>query len=122
MAKIYSTEGKILTGDNFPQIQIENELYVVDNRKSTYDKIQKVITEQQTDPKAGKNYDIEIFNLALGKEQTKKIEKMDLSVKSFSELTIYIMAAIQEEEYETIKEAMLSIRLYCIQYRIHFSI
>ena len=107
MAKIYSTEGKILTGDNFPQIQIENELYVVDNRKSTYDKIQKVITEQQTDPKAGKNYDIEIFNLALGKEQTKKIEKMDLSVKSFSELTIYIMAAIQEEEYETIKEAML---------------
>lgn len=106
MAKLYSTDGKILIGDNFPQIQIGEKLYVVDNRKSTYDKIQDVILEGQTKPEKGKDYDIEIFKLALGKEKAEEIKKLDLSVKSFKELSIYVMAAIQEEEYETVKQAM----------------
>ena len=106
MAKMYSTDGKILIGDNFPQIQIGDKLYVVDNRKSTYDKIQDVILESQTKPEKGKDYDMEIFKLALGKEKAKEIEKLDLSVKSFKELSIFVMAAIQEEEYETVKQAM----------------
>lgn len=107
MSKIYQTDGKILTGDNFPQIQIGQKLYVVDNRRSTYNNIQKVITEGKTNPKEGVDYDIEILKLALGEEHATEIEKMDLSVQSFNELTIYIMAAIQGEEYEKIKEATL---------------
>jgi len=49
-----------------------------------------------------------VVELALGqdKKQIKKVRDMDLKVKEFNELTIYIMAAIQEEEYEKIKEAM----------------
>lgn len=109
MAKIYDTEGKILTGENFPQLKIGQELFIIDNRKSTYDKIQKLMSEAQNNPKADVNYDMEMIKLAMGgnKEQIKKIEDMDLSVKSFQELTFYIMAAIQEEEYEKIKEAAL---------------
>ncbi|MBO5142695.1 MAG: hypothetical protein J6J11_01655 [Treponema sp.] len=109
MAKIYDTEGKILTGENFPQLKIGQELFIIDNRKSTYDKIQKLMSEAQTNPKADVNYDMEMIKFAMGgnKAQIKKIEDMDLSVKSFQELTFYIMAAIQEEEYEKIKEAAL---------------
>jgi len=33
---------EILTGDNCPQIKIVDKLYVVDNRQSTFDKIQEV--------------------------------------------------------------------------------
>lgn len=106
MAKMYSTDGKIIIGDNFPQIQIGDKLCVVDNRKSTYDKIQEVILEGQTKPEKGKDYDIEIFKLALGNDKAEEIRKLDLSVKSFKELSIYVMAAIQEEEYEKVKEAM----------------
>lgn len=108
MAKIYDTEGKILTGDSFPQLKIGKELFVIDNRKKTYDKIQKIIQESQNSPKENVSYDMEVIKLALGqdKDQVKKVETMDLSVKGFNELTIYIMAAIQEEEYEKIKEAM----------------
>lgn len=106
MAKIYTTDGKILTGDGFPQIQIKDKLYVVDDRKSTYDKIQKVIKESKSNPVEDKDYDMEIFKLALTKEKAAEIQKLDLKVKEFNELTIYIMAAIQGEEYETIKSAM----------------
>lgn len=110
MAKIYSTDGKILTGDNFPQIQIGKELFVVDDRKSTYDKIQKVVNESKKNPQEDKDYDMEIIKIALGqdKNQIKKIEAMDLSVRSFNELTKYIMAAIQGIEYEEIDKAMSS--------------
>ena len=108
MAKIYDTEGKILTGDSFPQLKIGKELFVIDNRKKTYDKIQKLISEGQTKPKDDVDYDMGVVELALGqdKKQIKKVRDMDLKVKEFNELTIYIMAAIQEEEYEKIKEAM----------------
>ena len=111
MAKIYSADGKIITGDNFPQITFKDKegnpvIFVVDNRKSVYDKIQKLSMESQNSPKDDVNYENEILKLALGEKQSKVIEKMDLSVKSYKELSIYVMAAIQEEEYETIKEAM----------------
>lgn len=108
MAKIYSTDGKILTGDNFPQIQIGKELFVVDDRKSIYDKIQKVVNESKRNPQEDKDYDMEVIKLALGNENAKKIAKLDLSVRSFNELTKYIMAAIQGIEYEEIDKAMSS--------------
>lgn len=95
MSKIYATDGKIITGDNFPQIQIGNKLYTVDNRKSTYDKIQE---QYQKDPAN----DRAMLELALGKESTKEIEKMDLSVDSYKNLTYYVSAAIQGIEYDEV--------------------
>ena len=97
MAKIYSTDGKILTGDNFPQIQIGDKLYLVDNRKSTYDKIQDLYKK---DP----GNDRGMFELALGKEMTKEVEKLNLSVESYKNLTYFISAAIQGIEYEEVLE------------------
>ena len=107
MAKIYDTEGKILTGDNFPQLKIGGKLFVIDNRKSTFDKIQKMLDEQNKNPKEGVSYEEEVVKLALAnKEQFNDIKTLVTSVKAWSELSIYIMAAIQEEEYEVIKEAL----------------
>ena len=111
MAKIYDASGKILTGDNFPQITFKNKddepiIFVVDNRQSTYKKIQKLSNEMNSNPKMDVDYEKEILLLALNDKQMKEIEKMDLSVKAMKELSIYVMAAIQEEEYEVIEEAI----------------
>lgn len=98
--KIISTDGKILTGDNCPSLQIGEKLYTVDNRRSTYKKIQEI------DP-ASKNYDPdeELLRLALGKENAQEIIDMDLDVESFSNLTFFVMAAITGEEFDDLKQA-----------------
>lgn len=111
MARTYDASGKILTGDNFPQITFMNKegkpvIFVVDNRQSTYKQIQKLSNEMTTAPKADVDYEREILLLALNKEQMKEIDKMDLSVKATKELSLFVMAAIQEEDYEKIKEAV----------------
>lgn len=111
MGKIYDASGKILTGDNFPQINFKDKkgnpiLLVVDNRQSTYKKIQKLSREMETNPKEDVDYEREILVLALTEKQMKNIDKMDLSVKAMKELSLYVMAAIQEEDYEKIKEAV----------------
>ena len=33
---------EMLSGDNFPQLKIGDKLYTVDNRQSTFDKIQDI--------------------------------------------------------------------------------
>lgn len=108
MAKIYDTNGKILTGDSFPQLKIGEELFIIDNRQKTYSKIQRLIDESNNNPKEGVDYNYEVVKLAMAQNpsQIEKINKMNLSVKSFNELSIFIMAAIQEEEYDTIKESI----------------
>ena len=97
--KIIATDGKIITGDNFPSIQIGDKLYPVDNRMSTYKKIKKIdYLSDSVDP------DEELLRLALGKENAKEIIDMDLSVESFSNLTFIVMAAITGEDAEKLKE------------------
>lgn len=97
--KIIATDGKIITGDNFPNIQIGDKLYPVDNRMSTYKKIKKIdYLSDAIDP------DEEMLKLALGKENAEEIINMDLSVESFSNLTFIVMAAITGEDPEELKE------------------
>ncbi|MBQ7596181.1 MAG: hypothetical protein IJU45_05920 [Clostridia bacterium] len=97
--KIIATDGKIITGDNFPSIQIGDKLYPVDNRMSTYKKIKKIdYLSESIDP------DEEMLKLALGKENAKEIIDMDLSVESFSNLTFIVMSAITGEDAEKLKE------------------
>lgn len=102
MNRIIDTEDKILCGDNHPQLKIGNKLYVVDDRKSTFDKIQKVesdnsLSEDEKDRKR--------IELALGKEACKEIyDNPELTVSGHAALTFYVMAAITGEDYEELRK------------------
>lgn len=86
---------EILTGDNCPQLKIGDKLYIVDNRQSTFDKIQKL------DEKEDAN---KIFELALGIEATKEIEKMDLPVENYSYLIFCVMGAVTGEDPDELQK------------------
>lgn len=93
MAKIYTTDGKLLT--ETPQIQIGSKLFAIDNRKSTYDKMQAAVANA----KGGSEERI-ILEHAFGKEQMAEIDAMDLSVKGYMNLLTYVHAAIFDIPFE----------------------
>lgn len=98
--RIIDTGDAILSGDNHPQLKIGDKLYLVDDRKSTWDKI------QQVQEKGGDNVDAEILALALGKEAVAElINNSDISVSGYTNLSFYVMAAITGEDYEDLKKA-----------------
>lgn len=98
--RIIDTGDAILSGDNHPQLKIGDKLYLVDDRKSTWDKI------QQAQEKGGDNSDMEILALALGKEAVAElVNNSDISVSGYTNLSFYVMAAITGEDYEDLKKA-----------------
>lgn len=92
---------KILTGDNHPQLKVLDKLYVVDDRKSTFDKIQEVQADRNIKES---ERDTKVFELALGKEATKEILALDLSVKDYIYFTYCIMGAITGEDPDKLME------------------
>lgn len=95
--RIIDTTGKMLNKDNHPSILINGKAYVVDDRKSTFDKIQAV----QNDTKIkDSERDLKVFELALGKEEAKEILDLDLSVQDYIYFTYCVMGAITGEEPE----------------------
>lgn len=102
--RIIDTGDTILTGDNHPQLKIGSELFLVDDRKSTWDKIQ-AIQEDET----AENKDIQILTLALGAENMKKLNKLmengEISLSGFMNLTFHVMAAITGEDFDELKKA-----------------
>lgn len=97
--RIIDTGDAILSGDNHPQLKIGDKLYLVDDRKSTWDKI------QQVQEKGGDNVDTEILALALGKEAVAElVNNSDISVLGYTNLSFYVMAAITGEDYEDLKK------------------
>ena len=92
---------EILSGDNHPQLKIADRLYTVDNRQSTWDKIQKVQEDKtlNDDDKTNK-----VFELALGKEASEEIKNMDLPVENYIYLTYCVMGAITGEEPKKLQE------------------
>lgn len=98
--RIIDTGDKILTGDNHPQLRIGDKLYLVDDRKSTWDKIQAVQNDDSIIEK-----DEAVFNLALGKEAAAELMAMDLTVQGFNALSFYVMAAITGEDYDELVSA-----------------
>lgn len=97
--RIIDTGDAILSGDNHPQLKIGDKLYLVDDRKSTWDKI------QQVQEKGGDNVDTEILVLALGKEAVAElVNNSDISVLGYTNLSFYVMAAITGEDYEDLKK------------------
>ena len=98
--RIIDTGDAILAGDNHPQLKIGDKLYLVDDRKSTWDKI------QQVQKRGGDNADAEILALALGKEAVAELDNnSDLSVSGYTNLSFYVLAAITGEDYEDLKKA-----------------
>lgn len=100
--RIIDTEDKILVGDNHPQLKIGNKLYLVDDRKSTWDKIQKV---QNDDALDDDKKQLKILELALGKENAEELlGKEDLTVSGYTALSFFVMAAITGEDYNELRE------------------
>lgn len=93
MAKIYTTDGKLLT--ETPQIQVGNKLFAIDNRKSTYDKMQEAVSQAKDG-----NEERIILEYAFGKDQMAEIDAMDLSVKGYMNLLTYVHAAIFDISFE----------------------
>ena len=101
--KIIDTRGAILSGDNHPSLKIGDKLYVVDDRKSTWDKIQAV----QNDPELNEDEKgNQILLLALGEKNCNELLKNpELTVSGYTALTFYVMAAITGESYEDLVKA-----------------
>lgn len=86
---------EILTGDNHPQLKIGDKLYTVDNRQSTWDKIQAIQADDKLNNEEKTN---KIYELALGKEATKEIKELDLPVENNTYLSFCVMGAITGED------------------------
>lgn len=98
--RIIDTGDAILSGDNHPQLKIGDKLYLVDDRKSTWDKI------KQVQEKGGDSVDAEILTLALGENAVAElINNSDITVSGYTNLSFYVMAAITGEDYEDLKKA-----------------
>ena len=99
--RIIDTTGKMLNRDNHPSILVNGKNYVVDDRKSTFDKIQKVQNDKGiTDSER----DLKVFELALGKKEAKEILDLDLSVQDYIYFTYCVMGAITGEDPDKLME------------------
>lgn len=97
--KIYTEAKDLVFPSNpeyFPIIPIDGKMYPVDNRVSVMKQLQNV----------DMNDSDKIIELTMGKEAAKEIMKMDLTVTSYQNLVILIMAAINEVEFEEMKKQM----------------
>jgi len=99
--RIIDTTGKMLNKDNHPSILINGKAYVVDDRKSTFDKIQKYQNEKGL---TEAERDLKVFELALGKKEAKEILDLDLSVKDYIYFTYCVMGAITGEDPDKLME------------------
>ena len=93
---------EMLSGDNFPQLKIGDKLYTVDNRQSIFDKIQDI---QKDVTLTDKEKQEKTYELALGKEEAKEINELDLSVESNVYLSFCIMGAITGQNPDELMEA-----------------
>ena len=74
---------------------------MVDNRQSTFDKIQEVNADTELSDKERTK---KIYDLALGADEADEIMKMDLPVEYNSYLTFCIMGAITGEDPDELKK------------------
>lgn len=99
--RIIDTTGKMLNKDNHPSILVGGKNYVVDDRKSTYDKIQEA---QNSKGMTQNEKDLKVFELALGEKEAKEIMDLDLSVQDYIYFTFCIMGAITGEDPDKLME------------------
>ena len=90
-----------LSGSERPQLKIANKLYTVDDRQSTFDKIEELQTDKDLSEKQRTE---KIYEYALGKEAAKEIAAMDLSVENKGYLMYCIMGAITGESPDELRK------------------
>ncbi len=95
---------EMLSGDNQPQIQILDKLYVVDDRQKTWDRVQKVQNDEKLSAEEKENA---IYELTLGKEQYEEIKELGLSVEQYRYFTFCVMAAITGEDPKELEKQAL---------------
>jgi hypothetical protein len=101
--RIIDTTGKMLVADNHPSILLNGKAYIVDDRKSTFDKIQKIQNDKEL---SDSERDLKVFELALGKKEAKEIMDLDLSVKDYVYFTYCVMGAITGEDPDEMMKEM----------------
>lgn len=99
--RIIDTTGKMLNKDNHPSILVNGKNYIVDDRKSTFDKIQEVRSQEGL---SDSERDLKVFELALGKAEAKEIIDLDLSLQDYIYFTYCIMGAITGEDPDKLLE------------------
>lgn len=99
--RIIDTTGKMLNRDNHPSILVGGKNYIVDDRKSTFDKIQAL---QKDNKLSDGERDLKVFELALGKKEAKEIMDLDLSVQDYIYFTYCVMGAITGEDPDKLME------------------
>lgn len=92
---------EMLTGDNFPEIRILDRLYVVDDRQSTWDKIQAIQSDEKLSPK---EIEDKVYELALGKKALEEIKALNLPMKKYTYLSFCVMAAITDEDPDELQK------------------
>lgn len=102
MARMYTTDGKILTEQ--PTIQVGDKLYTVDNRKSTYDKMQAEVLRKPEEGETKLSEEEIIIVYALGEKQFKEIKALDLPISGYLNLIVYIYAAMFDITFEEAKK------------------
>ena len=93
---------EILTGDNHPQLKIADKLYTVDDRQSTFEKIQQIQMDNKLD---GTEKEKKIYELALGKKATEEIYNLDLPVNLYRYFSFCVMGAITGEDPDELQKA-----------------
>lgn len=106
MVKMYTLDEKLLT--NTPEIRIGDEVFPVDDRKSTVDKIMKMYSKEISNEEASERMQ-EAMELALGKKAVQKINNLKINDKplswaAYNEIFNLVLAAATGENPEKVKE------------------
>lgn len=108
MVKMYTLDKKLLT--NVPQVQIGDDIFPVDDRKSTVDKILDLYNEDEklSQKESVKRMD-EALELALGKKAIQKIKNIkiddkELSWAAYNEIFSLVLAAATGEDPNAVKD------------------
>lgn len=83
----------------------DENVYKVDDKKNTVLKVQEILNRDQSVDGINK-----ALELTLGKEAVNKIEKMDLSMASFQNIFIGVMAAINSKSFEETEKDFRNIK------------
>lgn len=100
MSRIIDT--KIKTDKERPQLKIGDKIYEVDNRKKTFDKIEKLRKDKTI---SETDMTDKIIEMTLGKKQANEILELDITLDEYVYLTFCIMAAITGEDPDELQKA-----------------
>lgn len=96
MGKLYTLDGKLLT--ETPEIRVGEKVYPIDNRQKTVAKLMAVAKTIGADSSAQDM--AQVLTLALGADNAKEIDGMNIPYPAYISLFELIIAAVTGEEPE----------------------